>query len=41
MIIASLVLTSILGAVGIFGIRNNYVTIGLAVEVDRFLIIGT
>jgi hypothetical protein len=34
MIVAGLVLTSILGAISILGIRNNYITARLAIEIN-------
>jgi hypothetical protein len=39
-IIASLVLTSALGAADILGIRNSYITIRLTIKVDRLFITG-
>jgi hypothetical protein len=39
-IIASLVLTNILGAINIFRIGDNYIIIRLIVEINGFLIAG-
>jgi hypothetical protein len=39
-IIISLVLSSIFGILGILRIRNNHVTIGFTIEVNRFFTTG-
>jgi hypothetical protein len=40
-IITSLVLSGVFSALSILGIRNNYIAAGLAIKINRFLIIGT
>jgi hypothetical protein len=39
-IIASFVLTSIFGATDVLRIKDNYIIVKLAIEIDRFLIIS-
>jgi hypothetical protein len=40
-IIINLILSGVFGVSSILGIRNSYAIVGLAIKVNRFLIIGT